>query len=389
MIERVTCDQLEPGMFTVDTGVDWRQEPYAYCRNQVLDEAAIHALREEGYLYAFVDTGRSIKPSDEMVMSITPLKADIPLQEELVVAQASYTASLDAARGFMDAVRNGDEVDCSVAEPAVHSIMESLGRNPDALYGISKLRNADDYTYSHCVNVSVLSTMFAKYLGFSEKTQYDVGMAAMLHDLGKSLIPLSILNAPRKLTDEEFEIMRSHSYLGYAQLQRVESFSEDMRLGVLQHHERYDGTGYPGRLAGDQISPIARILAVVDVYDALTSKRVYKKKLPSHQVLAMMFQRRGQDFYPGLAEHYAKMIGIYPVGSVVELKNGLVGVVSASNPEKPTKPAVTLVQDNQGRAFAPKEINLADYKDLDVKRCLLPEETRIDPQEVLGIQDNA
>ncbi len=407
MIERIEWDRLKPGMHAVDAGIDWLKEPYGYSRFQLLDAETIENLRKEGYLYAFIDTSlpgqaghRAGQTGNATVApAVTdknrakwqanrkeamPLKRQIPLQKELVVARSTYKNCLKTARNYIDGARRGEQIDCSSAEPVVEEIMGSITRNPDALYSIAKLRVVDDYTYSHCVNVAVLGIMFSKYLGFSAEVQREVGTAALFHDLGKARVPLEILNAPRKLTDEEFSVIQNHARLGYEQLKNAPDFTDDILNGVLEHHERHDGSGYPHGLAGEQISPVARILSVVDVYDALTSRRVYKKTIPSHQVLAMIFQQREKDFYPGLAEHFAKMVGIYPVGSVVRLNDGSCGVVSGSNPERPTRPVIIQVLNARGIKTPAKEIDLLD-SGLEVQRCLMRTESIIDPYEVLGI----
>jgi HD-GYP domain-containing protein (c-di-GMP phosphodiesterase class II) len=309
----------------------------------------------------------------------------VAILAEMPAAKATYTDALVLSQVFIDGIRRGENVDLIKAKPLVENMIKSLGRNSDALMALCKLRSKDDYTYSHSVNVSVLGLMFARHMGFSHEQQLQTGMAGLYHDLGKSLIPLNVLNAPRSLTEEEFALLRKHPRLGYEQVKKTPGFSQEILMGIYDHHERYNGGGYPRGVAGDAISLTGRVLGIADVYDALSSTRSYKEAVLPHRVLGIMYQMRSEDFFPGYMEQFIRMLGIYPVGSVVELQDGHVGVVSGSNKATPTKPRVLIIRDKEGKLLQPYECDTSTGQCSPVQRCLTAAENPIDPAKVLGV----
>ncbi|MDR2893081.1 MAG: HD-GYP domain-containing protein [Deltaproteobacteria bacterium] len=398
MLKRILTEQLVPGMYIVDSGLPWLENPYLFSAELEVTAEIIEKIQQEGYTEVFIDTergqpGASAAYADDSEFAATLADSvpagngvpNVPLSEEIDAAKATYVGAFNQAKSFMDGIRRGGKVDLNNAKPLVGEMLKSLGRNPDALLGLCKLRSQDDYTYTHCINVAVLSVMFAKHMGFLPEVQQTAGLAGVFHDLGKALIPLRILNAPRKLSDEEFAIMRKHPALSYDLVRKTSGFEQDVVLGVYEHHERFNGQGYPRGIAGDEISPLWRVLAVADVYDALSSVRPYKQSMLAHRVLGVMYQMRGEDFYPGYVENFIRMLGIYPVGSVVKLEDGRQGVVSGSNSEAPTKPRVLVMRDKKGQPLRPAEYNIRLGECPPIQRCLAAGESSIDPAKALGI----
>lgn len=320
MLKKIAVADVRPGMYVVDMGLSWLENPYLYTQEGLLQsERDIAGIRAEGYLEVFIDTRRSLIEedtaglTDEELISgevqrtlaaeeaLAPL---IPLSEEMGEAREVYAQSVSFARDAMESMRKSGVVDVAASEPLVEDVLASVTRNANALVGLTKLRASDEYTYAHCINVSVLSVVFGRHLGFGELTLRRLGMAGLFHDLGKSLVPEGILNSPRKLSPQEFDVMRQHPQLGYDQVCNANNIPEEVCLGMLEHHEKYNGLGYPRGLAGENISVIGRILAVADVYDALTSRRVYKEAMLPHKALGLMYGMRGQDFFPGMVERF-------------------------------------------------------------------------------------
>lgn len=401
MLKKISTKKLVPGMFIADSGINWLDNPYLYSTEGLATEELVESILGEGYQEVFIDTERSakeslgdsvlleaefgevLKDSDEPVES---LPAESSLAVEMPAAKAAYSSAIELSRVYMDGIRRGDNVDLHKAKGLVDSLMGSLARNPDALIGLCKLRDTDDYTYAHSVNVAVLAMLFAKFMQYPYSVQHAVGMSGIFHDLGKALVPIELINAPRQLTDEEFAILRKHPRLGYEQVKKTPGFTQDILLGIYDHHERFNGSGYPRGISGDTISLTGRILAMVDVYDALSSRRPYKEAMLPHKVLGIMYQMRDEDFYPGFMEHFIRMLGIYPVGSVVQLETGETGVVTSASQGKPTKPKVLVVQNSYKGPVKPFEIDTGRPGFPQVTRCLTDDETSIDPGKVLNIK---
>jgi putative nucleotidyltransferase with HDIG domain len=307
-----------------------------------------------------------------------PEAGPVPIEQELKRADKLYGEAVNYAHSFMDDVREGKPFDFNDAKPLVNELIDSIFRNDSAAAAISKLKSFDEYTYTHCINVSVLGVILGKKLGYSREQLELVGMAGMFHDVGKAIMPPHILNKPGKLTDDEMNVMRTHPLHGYKILKGQDDIPEEVIRGAVEHHEKHDGSGYPRGLKGDEISEIARLLAVVDVYDALTSKRVYKEPLPPGKVLAMMYKWRVTDFHPNIVEQFIKSLGVYPVGSFVHLSSGDHGVVTDHNPDNPLNPTVRVCFDSQMRGMFRRDVNLADDDNLKITDVINPNDHDVD-----------
>lgn len=283
-----------------------------------------------------------------------------PIEEEFPRADKLYSDAVSYARGFIDDVRQGKPFDYRDAVPTVDGFIDSVFRNESAAAAICKLKMYDEYTYTHSINVAVLAVILGKRLGLERDKLRLLGMAGVFHDVGKALVPDEILNKPGKLSDSEMEIMRTHPAEGYKILKVQKSVPEVVLRAALEHHERYDGRGYPRGIKGEKIHLMSRIISVVDVYDALTSKRVYKDPLPPSKVLGMMYQWRLSDFQPNIVEHFIKSLGVYPVGSFVRLSSGEHGVVTVLNASMPLKPVVKVVYNASMQPVTRYAVNLAD-----------------------------
>lgn len=293
----------------------------------------------------------------------------------------------DDTLGFVRSLLEGNAVEeqhIEAAQPLVEDMLNSLQRNSNALIGLCKLRLSDNYTYTHCVNVAVFTLAFARGLGVSEDKLQAYGLAGLFHDLGKSMVPQEILNAPRKLNDAEFDIMKTHSSLGYDQLVKLNGVPIEVVQGAHQHHEKYNGFGYPLGLGGEDISMVGRIMSVVDIYDALTSQRVYKPAMPAVKVLGIMYGMREQDFHPGMVENFIRMLGVYPVGSVVELSNKCTAIVSGINNSNGIKPQVAVVKSAKGKPYDPPIVlELAQEPSMSINRCIPHNKAELDIEGIL------
>ncbi|MGE4291370.1 MAG: HD-GYP domain-containing protein [Desulfovibrio sp.] len=415
MVKELKISELEPGMYVVDTGLSWIDRPYVYStEGRIFGPEDIRRIQSEGYLTAFVresdERGRS-GPNLARRMAgngLAPLPAHqeaearvrerlrkVPIKTEIQTAHQIHSQLVNFTRQVMRDVKLGKPVNYEGSWNLAGALVDSVMRNEDALLALKYLKSFDEYTYNHSINVAVVSTVFGKALGYSEELLRELCQAAVLHDLGKALVPDAILNKPGRLTNEEFDIMRGHPVAGYELLHGVRGPSEDVLHGALEHHEKYDGTGYPDGLAGEQISEFGRIIAVADVYDALTSERIYKRGMTPSNALRIMYGLRESDFHPGYVERFIRCLGIYPIGTLVRLTTGETGVVVQGAPLTPLLPTVRVILDAKRARTQPHDLDLtvlAEQLGMDAPRIEMAIENteddplmpRIDPRDYLA-----
>lgn len=282
----------------------------------------------------------------------------IGVEQEVNRAKSYYTEAKSVASSIMSGLRIGRALDLNKAREVVNDCVDSLLRNDDALLLLTKLKHKDEYTAEHCLNVSILSAAFGKKLGLLEEEIRTLGLCGLLHDVGKSKVPVDILQKPGALTPEEYGIMQNHTNWGRDMLMALPKVVHAAVDVAYNHHERLDGKGYPRGLVAYQIPYFAKVVAIVDTYDAITSNRVYDKGRSSMEALEIIHRCRGNQFDPDLTREFVLMIGIYPPGSIVEMKSGEVAIVIASNPRNRRKPKVMLVRDEKKQR--PKKYRLLD-----------------------------
>lgn len=254
----------------------------------------------------------------------------------------------------------GRAVSGETAGALVDEISSSVIRNPGALISLARLKTADDYTYMHSVAVCALMIALAHQLDLDESQTRDAGMSGLLHDLGKAAVPLELLNKPGKLSDEEFRIIKGHSEEGHRLLMASGTVSAVALDVCLHHHEKIDGSGYPHGLKGEQISLFSRMGAVCDVYDAITSNRPYKAGWDPAESIRKMTEWSSGHFDPPIFQAFVKSIGIYPVGSLVRLSSGRLGVVAEQSPKSLLTPRIKVFFSTKLQVYVrPELIDLA------------------------------
>lgn len=299
-----------------------------------------------------------------------------------------YAQAVLYSKATAQAAREGLGVDLSRAKPHVDAILECLQRDASALVSILKLKSHGDYAHTHGVNVCVYALIFGLRQDLPAEPLHDLGLAALLHDIGNSALPLSILEKPGRLTPEEYRVVMTHPVAGFRLLAASGELPSDVGRSVLEHHERYRGQGYPKGLAGDQISPLARIISICDVYDAMTSDRCYHRAMTPAEVLSKMYAWKAKDFDPHFVDLFIKCVGIYPEGSFVRLKDGRVGMVVRNNPQHLLYPKVRIFIHSDGAIIRPRLLNLAERQgevSARIVGAFDPKEYGLDVAATLGI----
>lgn len=268
----------------------------------------------------------------------------VDASREMSAARMSYTDAKATAKNIMSSLRLGRTLEMNQIHKVVDDCVDSVLRNDNALLLLTKIKNKDEYTAEHCINVSILSAAFAKHLGLLEGEIRNVALCGLLHDVGKMRIDDEILNKPGALTPEEFAVMKNHTTFGRDVLAALPRLAHSAVDVAYSHHERMDGKGYPRGLSGHQIPLFAKIVGLVDTYDAITSSRVYDRGRASMEALQIIHRNKGAQFDAGLAVEFIRMIGVYPPGSIVEMTNGEVGIVVATHNTSKLKPRVLMVR---------------------------------------------
>jgi putative nucleotidyltransferase with HDIG domain len=372
MLKKISVEQLRLGMHLQAFCGAWLDHPFWRTQFVLEDPKDISLIRESSIKEIWIDVAKGLDlESGEAVEetdSLTPPEttpAQPAVQEKTSFNDEISRAAKICARGkeavlsMFHEARMGKAIEAEAAAPLVEEISNSVLRNPGALISLARLKTADDYTYLHSVAVCALMIALARKLGLDEEQTRAAGMAGLLHDLGKAMIPMAILNKPGKLTDEEFTLVKTHPQEGYKLLLGGRNISEITKDVCLHHHEKIDGSGYPKGLNGDTMSLFAKMGAVCDVYDAITSDRPYKAGWCPAESIKRMAEWKGH-FDPLVFQAFVKSLGIYPVGSLLRLESGKLGVVTEQSEQSLLKPKIRVFFSTRSQAYIkPETIDLA------------------------------
>ena len=382
-LKEIPLRELCPGMFVECYGDGSLANPHVRFADFIHDQEGIEALAAQGVPAITIDLDRSKTPTPNGGAEAVGHEAIPAKPPGMEASRRLYGACLSHVTDMMTKVREGLDVDVKESFKAVDALLEGLERDSRNMVLLAKLHHYDDYTFRHSLNVSVLALIFGKHLGMAGDELKRLGFAGLYHDVGKFLVPIEILNKPARLSEREFTQMKGHSLLGYQLLSQQGGISEDILLGVLHHHERYDGMGYPRQLKAEEKDRFARVLSIVDVFDALSSDRIYRKATTPHETIKAMFAWRNETFHPGLLEQFVRCFGVYPAGSFVRLTDQTCGVVLEARPDSPSRPLVKVSFTKKLMPQLPVLLDLSQLPPaaeggLDIEECLDPKLLGVD-----------
>ncbi len=374
MLKRIHVDRLQVGMYIAEFCGSWMEHPLIRANFLLAKSTDLEKIRSSSIREVWIDSSKGldvpasapavdpkqveseVDASLKKLEAVAPAAARVSMEREMQRAAQIVDQAKQAVVAMFNEVRMGNVVDAARAQGLVEDIEASVARNPAALISIARIKTADDYTYLHSVAVCALMIALARQLGLEQARVSSAGLAGLLHDLGKAAVPASILTKPGNLTDAEFAVMRAHPSKGYDMLRRVDGMDEIAMDVCLHHHEKIDGSGYPEGLKADEISLLAKMGAVCDVYDAITSNRAYRNGWDPAEALRKMAEWAPGHFDTSVFQALVKCLGIYPVGSLVALKSGRIGVVIEQSDTVLTKPKVKLFFSTRSGMRIPAEI---------------------------------
>ncbi len=386
MVTKIKVENLQVGMLVVDVGRSWMNHPFLTKQKRIRSPKDIQNLKDYGIQEVSIEKetktdsaagffrqetnpffgedlsqeieneGPSLPPSPERV----PEK-EVPFQEELKRASVIQQEAHSLIRDYMQDIRAGKNMDSQKVKRVVNRMIDSIFRNPEALVSLARLKGYDEYTFVHSINVCILCLALGRRLHFTREELQGIGIGALLHDAGKMKLPPQLLNKPGKVTEPEYKEIKKHPLLTLEVLEKAGKIPDVSLKMALQHHERYNGRGYPFGLMAHQISQFVQIAAIADVYDAITSDRCYQRGVPPHEGIKRIYEWSQSDFDPVLVERFIQLMGIYPAGTVVQLNSNEVGIVYAINREKILQPQVLLLfKDARDRYDEPRLIDLME-----------------------------
>ncbi|HAF01005.1 MAG TPA: phosphodiesterase [Methylophilaceae bacterium] len=369
MLKTVRANQVRLGMYIHELKGAWMDHPFWKTKFILDDQTDLKKLKSSAIQEVVIDTskGKDVLEENEVVEVVPPTPSElvaetpkvakiesISAQQEYAQAARIIKQSRQAVLSMFKDVRLGKAVSAETMMPLVEEISASITRNEGALISLVRLKTQDDYTYMHCVAVSALMIALAKKLYLSEAETKQAGLAGLVHDVGKAAISTEILNKPGALTEDEFKMIKLHPEKGHALLLKA-GITDPVALDVcLHHHEKMNGLGYPKQLTGEEISLFAKMGAVCDVYDAITSNRPYKAGWEPGMSLKRMAQWEGH-FDDDVFKAFVKSVGIYPIGSVVLLKSGRLAVVIDQSPKTLLQPIVKVFFSTKSKSHIPVE----------------------------------
>jgi putative nucleotidyltransferase with HDIG domain len=368
MIKMIPAEELKVGMYIHDLNCDWMSHPFARSRFEIDDAEKIARITAAGIREVYIDTDLGIDAThaptaeevsaqvhqDMLAIAREPAPyAPTTFEEELERARSARKQAEQFVQRAMQDVRNGKALKIDGVDPIIDSVTSSVMRNAGALLSLVGIKDKDQYTIQHSAAVCALMVAFARHEGMPSDLVHQAGLGGLLHDIGKARVPEPVLNKNGTYTEEEFAIMRRHTEDGYDMLVETGIVEQVPLQMALEHHEREDGTGYPYNLRSAEITKIAQMTAIVDVYDAITAERSYRAAMQPTDGLRKLMEWSKFHLNPYLTHSFIRCVGIYPVGTLVKLESGLLGIVTEHNVQDLLRPKLKIIFDTKRNQYVP------------------------------------
>jgi len=394
MRKKISVSELRLGMFIDKLDGNWLQHPFWKTSFKLDNPKNITALKESAVTHLWIDTSKGLDVEDKQASKAEappvqnddktakePVKA-VPLEEEMMAAKETLARAKQATMAMLQEARMGNSVSAKDVAPIVDEISQSIARNSNAMLTVTRMKSKDDYTYLHSVAVCALMIALGKQINY-QGDFHSLGMAGLLHDVGKMAIPDEILNKPGKLTDGEFDIVKNHPFSGWEILKNSDDVDEIALDVCLHHHERVDGNGYPDKLSGDKLSLVARMAAVCDVYDAITSNRCYKAGWAPADALKKMAEWKDGHFDEKIFQAFVKTVGIYPTGTLVKLKSNRLAVVVEQGHGTLLKPVIKIFYSCSHKAPIPNKVINLSASNEEIDSIEVPEDWGLEHKDLM------
>lgn len=365
MIKKIKVDQLKPGIFIHDFDCGWHTENLFINQTLIKSDKTIEIIRSWGIKEVFIDTDRGLDideaksakevevETDERLLKLgeddSTSSYGMPLRDEVALAIDIKKEAASVIERAKANIKAGEPLETDDAYQLIDRMEESVSRNKDALLLLTRIRKKDEYTLMHSISVGSLVLSFCNFIKVPHDMTLNFAIGALFHDIGKTMIPNEILNKPGKLTEYEYDEIKKHSEYSAEVMKTAEGLPHEAYDMGLHHHERYDGTGYPHGLIGDEIGYGSQIAAICDVYDAITSVRCYKDGMESIDALRRLYEWSNYHFNKDLTYQFIRCIGVYPLGTVVRLENDLIGTVIGST-DNVLQPIIRVFYDERKKA---------------------------------------
>lgn len=362
---RINCDQLKLGMRVIELDRPWVESPFTVHGFLITSNEDIHKLKNScAYVYVAASKKHPIDPLGSTLKRRTYSNTQ-SFQQAIPQATSAHRQAKSVVQGFLKNVRLGKDFESSVAKKAVKQCVDSVIANQEAMLWLSLLKDPNEYTARHSLNVGLLAIILGRAEGLEPTDLEALGLCGMLHDMGKSKIPLDILNKEGAFSGEEFNAVKAHTTHGFNILSDKADLTDEVANVAHSHHERLNGKGYPRALPAASISYFSRIVAIADAYDAITSQRVYSPSKSSLEGLRILIGAKGSHFDPALVDRFVECIGVYPAGSVAELNSGEIAIVLPSPLHQRDAPTVLVIKNAEKKSCEPKivDLNAHDARD--------------------------
>jgi putative nucleotidyltransferase with HDIG domain len=401
---KIQTIDLQEGMYVTQLDRPWLETPYKVQGFLVKNQKDIDKLIQHTE-YVFIDTERSrekyngsAQPSrlltedekKEVLIESKPRNYEdkTNFKKELPVAHENHAALSTTAENVMADIANNKKLDLPILRKAVNPMVESVIRNPEAFSWLTRMKSKDDYTYNHSVSTAIWSVALGRQLGLPKRDLQTLGMGALLFDVGKMKLPEKLINNPNRFSQAEFNLIKKHVEYSVDIVQSIPDISDNVVEMVVTHHERHNGSGYPNGLKGNKIPLFGKIAGITDCYDALTSDRPFQSATSPHDAVRKLYDWSNIDFQAELVEQFIQLVGVYPVGTIVELSDERVGIVVANHRALRLRPKIMLILDKNKKPFS--KFNVIDMhaietgedgNPLNILKSIDPGLYGIDPRE--------